>query len=246
LDHLEWLYPQAPFTTVYVVVDNYGIHKAKAVERWLAAPPRWQEPGIISLAIFFGRIRPPAHSPRLSLIPPVRAQRHPAHGVTIGRLMAHLMRRGRRLDHTVRQPPQARDLDFDEIPHVHRARVPGGARHNHIPGQQGDKAAEVRQDIIDGEDHFRDRSLLRDSAVDVSGSCGVGDAHAGDDARSDRADPVLAFDAKQRAGVRVTKVLAADIVAGREAGDILPRPLTADVAHRLADNHRHFPFVIEI
>jgi len=35
LDHLEGLYPQAQFTTVYGVVDNYGIHKAKAVERWL-------------------------------------------------------------------------------------------------------------------------------------------------------------------------------------------------------------------
>src|SRR5262249_24733808 len=33
LDHLEWLYPQVQFTTVYVVVDNYGIHKAKAVAR---------------------------------------------------------------------------------------------------------------------------------------------------------------------------------------------------------------------
>ena len=41
LDHLEWLYPPTQFTTVYVVVDNYGIHKAKAVERWLAARPRF-------------------------------------------------------------------------------------------------------------------------------------------------------------------------------------------------------------
>src|SRR5437773_2761876 len=28
LDHLEWFYPQAQFATVYVVVDNYGIHQA--------------------------------------------------------------------------------------------------------------------------------------------------------------------------------------------------------------------------
>ena len=42
LDHLEWRYPQAKFATVYVVVDNYGIHKAKAVERWLAAHPRFE------------------------------------------------------------------------------------------------------------------------------------------------------------------------------------------------------------
>jgi putative transposase len=41
LDRLEWLYPKAQFATVYVVVDNYGIHKAKAVERWLAAHPRF-------------------------------------------------------------------------------------------------------------------------------------------------------------------------------------------------------------
>ncbi len=42
LDRLDWLYPQAQFTKVSVVVDNYGIHKAKAVERWLAAHPRFE------------------------------------------------------------------------------------------------------------------------------------------------------------------------------------------------------------
>lgn len=41
LDGLERRYPTARFDTVYVVVDNYGIHKAKAVERWLAAHPRF-------------------------------------------------------------------------------------------------------------------------------------------------------------------------------------------------------------
>ena len=42
LDRLDWSYPKAKFTKVYVVVDNYGIHKAKAVERWLAAHPRFE------------------------------------------------------------------------------------------------------------------------------------------------------------------------------------------------------------
>ena len=42
LDRLEWLYPKAKFDKVYVVVDHYGIHKAKAVERWLAAHPRFE------------------------------------------------------------------------------------------------------------------------------------------------------------------------------------------------------------
>jgi len=42
LDQLEGLYPPARFTKVYVVVDNYGIHKAKAVERWLVAHPRFE------------------------------------------------------------------------------------------------------------------------------------------------------------------------------------------------------------
>ena len=42
LDRLEWLYPPAQFAKVYVVVDNYGIHKAKAVARWLAAHPRFE------------------------------------------------------------------------------------------------------------------------------------------------------------------------------------------------------------
>jgi len=42
LDRLDGLYPKAKFAKVYVVVDNYGIHKAKAVERWLAAHPRFE------------------------------------------------------------------------------------------------------------------------------------------------------------------------------------------------------------
>ena len=33
-------YPAERYTRVYVVVDNYKIHKAKAVEQWLAAHPR--------------------------------------------------------------------------------------------------------------------------------------------------------------------------------------------------------------
>ena len=42
LDQLEGRYPPVRFTKVYVVVDNYGIHKAKAVERWLAAHSRFE------------------------------------------------------------------------------------------------------------------------------------------------------------------------------------------------------------
>jgi hypothetical protein len=34
------LYPQRQFSKVYVGVDNYGIHKAQPVGRWLAQPPR--------------------------------------------------------------------------------------------------------------------------------------------------------------------------------------------------------------
>jgi len=41
LDSLEQRYPKARVDKVYVVVDNYGIHKAKAVAQWLAAHPRF-------------------------------------------------------------------------------------------------------------------------------------------------------------------------------------------------------------
>jgi putative transposase len=37
---LEVNYPAERYTRVDVVVDNYQIHKAKAVEQWLAAHPR--------------------------------------------------------------------------------------------------------------------------------------------------------------------------------------------------------------
>jgi putative transposase len=40
LELLEASYPAERYTRVYVVVDNYKIHKAKAVQQWLAAHPR--------------------------------------------------------------------------------------------------------------------------------------------------------------------------------------------------------------
>jgi putative transposase len=43
LRHLDDAYPAAPYTRVYVVVDNYQIHKAKAVEEWLAKHPRFEQ-----------------------------------------------------------------------------------------------------------------------------------------------------------------------------------------------------------
>jgi transposase len=39
---LDRMYPPLHFTRLYVVVDNYQIHKAQAVERWLAAHPRFE------------------------------------------------------------------------------------------------------------------------------------------------------------------------------------------------------------
>jgi len=42
LQALDYTYPQLRFPHLYVVVDNYKIHKAQAVERWLAAHPRFE------------------------------------------------------------------------------------------------------------------------------------------------------------------------------------------------------------
>jgi transposase len=39
---LDGTYPPSQFTHLYVVVDNYKIHKAQAVERWLATHPRFE------------------------------------------------------------------------------------------------------------------------------------------------------------------------------------------------------------
>ena len=40
LTQLDRAYPAPRVTRIYVVVDNYCIHKAKAVEQWLASHPR--------------------------------------------------------------------------------------------------------------------------------------------------------------------------------------------------------------
>jgi len=39
---LDRTYPPLQFTRLYVVVDNYKIHKAQAVAQWLAAHPRFE------------------------------------------------------------------------------------------------------------------------------------------------------------------------------------------------------------
>ena len=39
---IDRAYPTHKFTKLYVVVDNYGIHKAKAVVTWLASHPRFE------------------------------------------------------------------------------------------------------------------------------------------------------------------------------------------------------------
>jgi putative transposase len=39
---LDTVYPASEGTRIYVVVDNYCIHKAKAVEQWLASHPRFE------------------------------------------------------------------------------------------------------------------------------------------------------------------------------------------------------------
>jgi putative transposase len=39
---LDATYPARQITRIYVVVDNYCIHKAKAVEQWLASHPRFE------------------------------------------------------------------------------------------------------------------------------------------------------------------------------------------------------------
>jgi transposase len=42
LGTLDRAYPPLHYTHLYLVVDNYKIHKAQAVERWLAAHPRFK------------------------------------------------------------------------------------------------------------------------------------------------------------------------------------------------------------
>lgn len=42
LDALDWFYPKRSYTRIYVVADNYRIHTAQAVRRWLAEHPRFE------------------------------------------------------------------------------------------------------------------------------------------------------------------------------------------------------------
>jgi DDE superfamily endonuclease len=52
---LDNRYPAGRYDRVYVVVDNYCIHKAQAVQRWLAAHARFQ---LLSLPTYCPRANP--------------------------------------------------------------------------------------------------------------------------------------------------------------------------------------------
>lgn len=42
LELIEATYPMEKFKHIYIVVDNYKIHKAKAVQKWLTHHPRFE------------------------------------------------------------------------------------------------------------------------------------------------------------------------------------------------------------
>lgn len=55
LEVLAGRYPARSHDRIYVVVDNYKIHKAQAVQRWLAAQPRFH---LLWLPTYYPRANP--------------------------------------------------------------------------------------------------------------------------------------------------------------------------------------------
>ena len=177
---------------------------------------------------------------------PIAAQRHPGHGVAVGRLVPDLVGGGGAFGHRVGEPPQAVDLDLDHVARLHRARVGRRSGEHDVAGQEGHVAAEVGQQVVDGEVHLGQRTLLHDLAVAQRPQRRAADVHAGHQARPQRAEAVLALDPQHRAGVGLPEVLLADVVGAGEAGQVVPHVVGADVAHRPPDHGRHLALVVEV
>src|SRR5262249_54214619 len=113
-------------------------------------------------------------------------------------------------------------------------------------GQHRDESAEIGEDVVDREDLLVDRSLLHYRAVQVGADGRPAYVDAAHDAGPDRTEAIHPLHAQHRAGVGIAIVVAADVVRGREAGDVVPRLFTSDVAHRLPDDHRDLALVVEV
>ena len=59
------------------------------------------------------------------------------------------------------------DLDLDDVARLHRPRVRGRAREDHVAGLERDQPAEVGELVGDGEEEVVGRRLLHDLAVEV-------------------------------------------------------------------------------
>ena len=114
------------------------------------------------------------------------------------------------------------------------------------PGSNVMCRRQVRQDVVDRERHFADRTFLHDLAVDVRAHRLLAHVDAAHDAGADRAEAVLALHAQHRTCVGVAEILRADVVGRRESREVVPHVFARDVAHRLADDRRDLAFVVQV
>ena len=81
--------------------------------------------------------------------------------------MAHGLPGGRTFHHGVGEAAEFVNLDFDDVADRHRPRVPRCASQYDVARQQGDVAAQVREEIVDSPDHLAHGAFLDDSAIEI-------------------------------------------------------------------------------
>ena len=70
------------------------------------------------------------------------------------------------------------------------------------------------------------------------------DVDAAHQARAERAEPVLPFDAEHRAGVGVGKIVDADVVGAGESGQVIPHVVGAHAPRGSTHDGRELPLVV--
>ena len=123
--------------------------------------------------------------------------------------------------------------------------MPGRARQHHVPRDQGDVAAQVREQVVDPPDHLAHRPFLHHLPVEEGAQRRAPYVRSPHDAGADRAEPVHPLDPQHGAGVGAAEVVRAHVVGGREAGQAIPDLGRGDVLHRAAHDGGDLPLVVQ-
>ena len=181
--------------------------------------------------------------PRNSQSPPLAVERTSSLSVGWAPDVAADGRRA--LDDVVAQGAEALDLDLDDITRVDGAGDRRRTGQQHVTGLQGDRARDVRDEVVHVPLHLAGVAVLTHLPVDDGADLLVVEVPALDQPGPERAQGVCALHPQHRAGVGVAEVVQPVVVADRVAADVVTGLMGRDVARGPADHDGDLALVVQ-